>query len=452
MAGDIIANAEVMCVAAALARPAMFDRISDGFGSADLRDPWLRTVFAALERIAAESDAPSFESGRVALAMGASPFDGEVLARIDQLAACFSSTLGLDAAVKTVKAAAVQRQLAAAAAAIGELAQKAKLASIGDAVAESERMLQEISIGPRASADVSLKAGFNAIVAECKDKRDGKPDPNPLMPTGITMLDGVLKGLRPGFMHIIGARPKVGKTALAVQMALAVMLAGRGVVYQSTEVQTLDVHKRAVGNLARVRAEAFDSYGMPDHDEVSRMLQVGPTAATLGRWMLAFDDPQLNIAKLARNVRRYKRMSGAPPLGLVVFDQINDAAHVGNVERRDLQIAQISGDFRDLLREWNVPGLLLCQLSRGLESRPNKRPLPSDLRDSGALEAQAGVVMFLYRDVVHNEKTKMPHLAEIAVALNRRGPTGTAYAKWDGQLQRFDDVPASWGPPSSWEL
>ncbi len=452
MAGDIIANAETMCVAAALARPHLFDRIADGFGVDDIRDPWLRTVFGALERIAAESDAPSFEPGRVALAMGASPFDAEVVARVDTLAGCFSSAMGLDAAVKVVKAASVQRKLAAAAAAIAELAQKAKLASIADAVAESERLLQEISIGPRASADVSLRAGFNAIVAECKDKRDGKPDPNPLLPTGVSMLDDVLKGLRPGFMHILGARPKVGKTALAVQMALAVMLSGRGVVYQSTEVQTIDVHKRAVGNLARVRAEAFDSYGMPDDTEVSRLVQAGPTAATLGRWMLAFDDPKLNIAKLARNVRRYKRMADAPPLGLVVFDQINDAEHVGNVERRDLQISQISGDFRDLLREWNVPGLLLCQLSRTLESRPNKRPMPSDLRDSGALEAQAGVVMFLYRDVVHNPNTQMPHLAEIAVALNRRGPTGIAYAKWDGTTQRFDDVPASWGPSSSWGL
>lgn len=436
----LVEAAERACLVAVMLRSSAYDRVADQLAPEDFLGAEHRAIWSAMGALAAESTSPRMAPDAVATAMGAGPERVDVCARLDDLVSSTGPVHDLDAAIRTVRAASVLRQLERAADEIRGLARSTSYRGAVEAVGRAEAVLAGISTTQRTAQDLSLRTELRGMVDAMKARREG--DKSPLVSTGLLDLDNALRGgMRPGFVHYLGARPKMGKTALAVQIATSVLLAGLGVVYQTTEVPRRDIVQRVAAQVARVRSALLD-VDLPDADQQARIAHACARLANPGRYMLIPDDPAATPMDFARNLRRYSRLADAPPLGLAVVDQINDLAHWApkKSQNREGELREISNVLKDTARAWGVPLLVNAQLSRACESRADKRPVPSDLRDSGSLEQHAGVVMFLYRDEVYHEHTDLKGIAEVSVPLNRKGAPGKARLRWDGECQRFDDL------------
>lgn len=441
----LIAQAERACLVAVMLRSSAYDRVADQLVVDDFARPEHREIYAAMGSLASETTTPRMGSDAVATALGAGPQRPEVAARLDAMVAAHGPVPDLDGAIRAVRAASVLRQLERAADEIRGLAQAAGYRGAVEAVGKAEAVLAGISTNERTAKDLSLRGEIRGMVEGIKARREGGTT-SPLLSTGLEALDVALGGgMRPGFVHILGARPKMGKTALSVQIATNVLLAGRGVVYQTTEVPRADIAQRIAAQVARVRAACVD-VDVPTADEMSSLANAFARLSDPGRWMLIPDEAAATPQDFARNLRRYSRLSGAPPLGLAVVDQINDLVHPSpkRGQNRERELTEISNALKDIARHSGVPVLVIAQLSRACEGRPNKRPVPSDLRDSGSLEQHAGVVMFLYRDEVYSPESDLKGVAEVSVPLNRKGAPSGAKLRWDGECQRFDALAPPW--------
>ena len=241
-------------------------------------------------------------------------------------------------------------------------------------------------------------------------------------PTGFTDLDTKLYGLQPGALIVLGARPAMGKTALALAIARnAAMASGKSAVYFSLEMSHLELTQRLVSMDARVDSSHLRNGKVSDADwnRITRSL------GRLGDAELWIDDnANLTVMELRAKARRLKSELGGS-LGLIVVDYLQLMSGPGRAENRQTEIAEISRGLKVLAREIDTPVLALSQLSRSLEQRADKRPMLSDLRESGSIEQDADVVLFLYRDEVYNPDTPDAGLAEVNISKHRAGPTGT---------------------------
>ncbi|MEZ5373156.1 MAG: replicative DNA helicase [Microthrixaceae bacterium] len=241
-------------------------------------------------------------------------------------------------------------------------------------------------------------------------------------PTGFTDLDTKLYGLQPGALIVMGARPAMGKTALALAIARnAALSAGKSAVYFSLEMSHLELTQRLVSMDARVDSSHLRNGKVSDSDwnRITRSL------GRLGDADLWIDDnANLTVMELRAKARRLKSELGGS-LGLIVVDYLQLMSGPGRAENRQTEIAEISRGLKVLAREIDTPVLALSQLSRSLEQRADKRPMLSDLRESGSIEQDADVVLFLYRDEVYNPDTPDAGLAELNISKHRAGPTGT---------------------------
>jgi replicative DNA helicase len=256
--------------------------------------------------------------------------------------------------------------------------------------------------------------------------------------TGFRSLDALTSGLHPGQLILIAARPKMGKSALAVGMAQAIAGINRKpVLIFSLEMSRLDLFGRMACGNAGVQTALLRNGGL-DQRGFDRLMQSTQSLSTLPIWVQ--DDADVTLYDIREQARCLQASDG---LGAIVVDylQLGRASQQRvRGESREREIAELSRGLKKLAMELGVPVIALSQLNRSCESRQDKRPMPSDLRDSGALEQDADAVMFIYRDVVYNRNTEDPGAAEIIVALQRNGPTGTVMVRWEGMLTRFADA------------
>ena len=251
--------------------------------------------------------------------------------------------------------------------------------------------------------------------------------------TGLLDLDEKLSGLKPSNLVIIGARPAVGKTALAVGMAtnVAVYL-GRPVLYFSFEMSHLELTQRVVCADARVDAERVRKGQLRDGDWER-------IAATMGRLATAplyiDDSPHLTAMEVQGRARRLQARVG--PLGLVIVDYLQLMTGRRSAENRQVEVAEMSRGLKLLARELNAPVVALSQLSRNLETRQDKRPMLADLRESGALENDADVVLLLHREELFKLDPAQQGVAEVIVAKHRNGPTGSVELTFLKHQARF---------------
>ena len=241
-------------------------------------------------------------------------------------------------------------------------------------------------------------------------------------PTGFTDLDTKLYGLQPGALIVLGARPAMGKTALALAIARnAALASGKSAVYFSLEMSHLELTQRLVSMDARVDSSHLRNGKVSDSD----WTRITRSLGRLGDADLWIDDnANLTVMELRAKARRLKSELGGS-LGLIVVDYLQLMSGPGRAENRQTEIAEISRGLKVLAREIDTPVLALSQLSRSLEQRADKRPMLSDLRESGSIEQDADVVLFLYRDEVYNPDTPDAGLAEVNISKHRAGPTGT---------------------------
>ena len=252
--------------------------------------------------------------------------------------------------------------------------------------------------------------------------------------TGFTDLNSLLGGFQKSDLLLLAARPSMGKTALAVNLAVNAAKAGKKVAMFSLEMSKTQIGQRILASFAQMNLSSLFKGELEGQDLVNLI-----TASNeLSKYSLHIDDTAaISLLELKAKLRRLKMEEG---LDLVVIDYLQLMTTGERIENRVQEISQISRGLKAIAKELDVPVLALSQLSRALEQRPDKRPKLSDLRESGAIEQDADIVMFLYRDYVYNKETENPNLAEVIVSKHRNGPIGVVNLIWKDEYTRFFDV------------
>ncbi len=256
------------------------------------------------------------------------------------------------------------------------------------------------------------------------------------VPTGYLDLDERLSGLQKSALIIVGSRPAMGKTSFALGIAAhAAMEANTPVLLFSLEMSHAEITNRLLVSEARVDANRIRNGRLVESD----WPKISHAIGRLGEAPLFIDDnPNLTVMELRAKARRLKARQGN--LGLIIVDYLQLMSGRNSAESRQVEVSEISRGLKVLARELEVPVVALSQLSRNLESRMDKRPVLADLRESGSLEQDADVVMFLYRDEVYNPESADRGVAEVIVSKHRNGPTGSAKLAFLDHFTRFANM------------
>ena len=289
-----------------------------------------------------------------------------------------------------------------------------------------------------------MKQGFQAmdtLVVDLLDRVQEMADnPNDItgVPTGFIDLDRMTSGLQAGDMVVLAARPSMGKTALAVNIAEHVALhEGLPVAIFSMEMGAAQLAVRVVGSIARIDQGHLRTGKLSD-DEWPRLTEA---IEKLRNVSLHIDEtPGLTPTELRANARRLARQCGK--LGLIVVDylQLMSGSAGSQGENRATELGEISRGLKMLAKELQCPVIALSQLNRSVETRTDKRPMMSDLRESGAIEQDADIIMFIYRDDYYNKDSKEPNVAEVIIGKQRNGPTGTVKLYFQKSQTRFESL------------
>jgi replicative DNA helicase len=256
------------------------------------------------------------------------------------------------------------------------------------------------------------------------------------VPTGFVDLDEQLSGLQKSALIIVGARPAMGKTAFALGIAAhAAMKAKVPTLIFSLEMSHSELTQRLLVSEARVDATRIRNGKLHDTD----WPKISNAIGRLGEAPIFIDDnPNLTVMEVRAKARRMKAKEGG--LGLIIIDYLQLMSGRSSAENRQVEVSEISRGLKILARELEVPVVALSQLSRTLESRADKRPMLADLRESGSLEQDADVVMFLYRDEIYDPESSARGTAEVIVSKHRNGPTGKTSLAFLAHHTRFEDM------------
>ena len=256
------------------------------------------------------------------------------------------------------------------------------------------------------------------------------------VPTGYLDLDELLSGLQKSALVVVGARPSMGKTSFALGIAThAAVDAARPVLFFSLEMSQLELSQRILCSEARVDSTKVRTGRLSAQD----WTKINNSVGRLVEAPIYIDDnPNLTIMEIRAKARRLRSRIG--DLGVVVVDYVQLMGGRNSAENRQVEVSEISRGLKILARELDTPVVALAQLNRQLETRADKRPMLSDLRESGSLEQDADVVLFLYRDDVYNPETSDRGTAEVIVAKHRNGPTGKVRLAWLDHYTKFANM------------
>ena len=310
-----------------------------------------------------------------------------------------------------------------------------------------ERSLDEaeakiFAIGEEGSRNKQGFQSLDNLVIDLLDKVQEMAD-NPAdvtgVPTGFADLDRMTSGLQAGDMIVLAARPSMGKTSFAVNIAEHVALnEGLPVAIFSMEMGAAQLAVRIVGSIGRVNQGNLRSGKLTD-DEWPRLTEAIERLRTVS---LHIDEtPGLSPGELRANARRLARQCGK--LGLIVVDYLQLMSGSGSAassDNRATELGEISRGLKMLAKELQCPVIALSQLNRSVEQRTDKRPMMSDLRESGAIEQDADIIMFIYRDDYYNKDSKEPNVAEVIIGKQRNGPTGTVKLFFQKNQTRFENL------------
>lgn len=328
----------------------------------------------------------------------------------------------------------LMRRLIGAAGEIAGLAYEGR-EDVDEVIDQAERILFEVSQRRIAKSLVPIRD----VIREYYDRIEflvEHQDETLGVPTGFADLDRLLGGLQPSDLIIIAARPGVGKTSLALSIAGSAALKNNSV----TAIFTMEMSGEQLVQRMISSHTGIDSQRLRvGRIEELEWEQFTRASSTLSETAIFIDDtPSPSPIEIRTKARR---LAAEYALDLIIVDYLQ-LMHSGSrrSENRVQEISYISRSLKAMARELSVPVIAVSQLSRAVEARPNKRPLLSDLRDSGSIEQDADVVMFIYRDELYHEDTDRAHIADIIVAKHRNGPTDTISLYFDPSLTRFADL------------
>ncbi len=253
--------------------------------------------------------------------------------------------------------------------------------------------------------------------------------------TGFTDLDKKTAGLQTSDLVIVAARPSMGKTAFSVNIVEHAVMSGEAVLVFSMEMPSEQIVMRMLSSLGRIDQTRLRSGELQD-DDWTRF--TGAVSQLRDKRLYVDDTPALTPTDVRSRARRVARETGG--LGMIVVDYLQLMRTADKAESRVNEISEISRSLKALAKEMRCPVIALSQLNRALEQRPDKRPMMSDLRESGAIEQDADVILFIYRDEVYNEDTEDKGIAEIIIGKQRNGPIGKVRLSFIGNLTKFENL------------
>ncbi len=361
------------------------------------------------------------------------------LAYLNSLAQYVPSASNIRRYAEIVRERAILRKLVTASDEIATAAFNTQGRPVDKILDEAEQKI--FNIGEEGSRMKQGFQGMDTLVVNLLDRVQEMADnPNDItgVPTGFIDLDRMTSGLQAGDMVVLAARPSMGKTALAINIAEHVALnEGLPVAVFSMEMGAAQLAVRIVGSIGRIDQGHLRTGKLTD-DEWPRLTEA---IERLRNVSLHIDEtPGLTPSELRANARRLARQCGK--LGMIVVDylQLMSGSSSSQGENRATELGEISRGLKMLAKELQCPVIALSQLNRSVETRTDKRPMMSDLRESGAIEQDADIIMFIYRDDYYNKDSKEPNVAEIIIGKQRNGPTGTVKLFFQKTQTRFESL------------
>jgi len=357
------------------------------------------------------------------------------LGYLGHLAKDTPSTANLAAYARIVRDRSILRRLISAAGDIAEHAYNPGGRNPSELLDYAEQVVFQI-----AQQDTRRSMGFTplrGLLSQAIDRIEelfASDSPVTGVATGFNDLDEITSGLQPADLVIIAGRPSMGKTSLAMNIAENAAVGSKlPVAVFSMEMPGQQLALRMLASLGRINAHKIRTGKLGDDDWPRLTSAVG----LLNDAPIYIDDtPSLTPLELRARTRRLAREQG---LGMVIVDYLQLMQGADGSENRATEISAITRSLKILAKELNVPLVAMSQLNRSLEQRPNKRPVMSDLRESGSIEQDADVIVFIYRDEVYNEDSQDKGTAEIIIGKQRNGPTGTIRLTFLGEYTRFEN-------------
>lgn len=432
----IVAMAERLTIATILAVPSAWSRAGH-LTPSDFADPVLGEIYGAAAEVVEDGDDPD------PISVGSKLANGGKLERCggyQGLSALASEGEGRDvgAYVWRVDCGSRMRTAVRIVQRMTEHIERAHLEDAPQLMSRLSDLLLQAEQKPDSGDRMRRLSDAIDEVVTWMQKRTEAPDKPLGVPTGFACLDERWSTLQPSCFYVLAARPKMGKTALAANIAMAGAASGDGAVaYFSAEVSTFKLALRTVANVSGVGQQQIQ-HGRVAFGEIAEVMRAkGEMRQWASRFWLDDSHAQSSVT-IRRALRRLVQREGR--LRLVIVDHMHLLKPARAHNSDEGEMADIANGLLDIAKEFRVPVLALAQLNRQCEGRPDKRPTPSDVRASGAIEQNADVLAFLYRDEVYNKNTDEPGVCEVITALIRDGVPGTDKLRWDGRTQRFSET------------
>lgn len=419
-------EAEQSVIGAVMVDAKTWDHVADVVGEDDFYLAVHRAIWREMTRVFERGDRPDV----VTLAQRVDPeMDGPALAYLGDLMHNTPSVANVVSYANIVVERRRERQLLAAASTIPEIVAD-RAAPFAERLDRAQSAFLEVDTpgagGPRPISDV-LRTAMEAL--EGRYERGGAISGTS---TGFVDLDAKIDGLHEGEFVVLAARPSMGKSALAMDIALNVARAGGGVLFASLEMPSEQLVDRAISSLGRIPHEQVRSGRLPDE----AWPRITSSIAAINELQIRIDDdPGLTLSALRARGRRVRREIGN--LALVVVDYLQLMTAPKADSRRE-QVDALSRGLKLMAKDLKVPMLVLAQLNRAVEQRSNKRPILSDLRESGSIEQDADTVLLLYRPSVYGKSQPgRPDFTEVIVGKQRNGPIGSVWLQFQGAYSSF---------------
>tara|TARA_R110002110_G_scaffold415860_1_gene658714 strand:- start:32868 stop:34274 length:1407 start_codon:yes stop_codon:yes gene_type:complete len=413
-----------------------WDSVAEAVTAVDFYRPAHRLIFRQIYKLAEALDpvdvitvADKLEANGELEAAGGLPY-------LVELAQNTPSASNIRAYAQVVHERASLRKLIEAAQEIADSGFAPDGRSAVDLIDEAERRIMQISEeGPKSGGPQDVNPLLKAAIGRIEELFNSGGDITGLT-TGFTDLDKMTSGLQPSDLVIVAGRPSMGKTSFAMNLVEnAVLAQEKPILVFSMEMPADSLVIRMLSSIGRIDQTRIRNGKLEQED----WPKLSTAVNKLKDVPLFIDDtPALTPTEVRSRARRVAREHGG--LGMIMIDYLQLMQVAGSSEGRTAEISEISRSLKAIAKEFTCPMVALSQLNRSLEQRPNKRPVNSDLRESGAIEQDADVIMFIYRDEVYNEESPDKGTAEIIIGKQRNGPIGTTRLAFMGQHTRFENL------------
>ena len=413
-----------------------WDKVGDKVTSDDFYHPRHRIIYSAMAKSANES--LPFDPLTLAdtLDRQGDLDDAGGMLYITELVSSVAGIANIEAYATIIQERSVLRKLIQTSQKIAERAYNPEGLNSQDVLDEAERLVFNIAEErPKTGGPRGVREILDNTVKKI-DELFNSGDAITGITTGFTDLDNMTSGMQSSDMIIVAARPSMGKTTFAMNLVENALLnTDKGILVFSLEMPSEQLMMRMLSSLGRINQSKVRSGNLEEEDWPKL---VSAVERIKDKKLFIDDTAGISPSEMRSRARRIVREHGE--LGMIMIDYLQLMQIPGYDQGRTNEISEISRSLKAIAKEFNVPVIALSQLNRSLEQRPNKRPVNSDLRESGAIEQDADVIMFIYRDEVYNPDTEYKGVGEIIIGKQRNGPIGSVRLAFIGQYTRFENL------------